>query len=64
MEGTPALLPIYNMHWLPVIHLNAFLLYTAAAPIILVIIPLIVDMATGHAAQDDIIVRRGTDISL
>ena len=36
----------------------------AAVPIILVIIPLIVDMATGHAMKDDIIVRRGADISL
>ena len=36
----------------------------AAVPIILVIIPLIVDMATGHAVADDIIVRRGADISL
>jgi hypothetical protein len=36
----------------------------AAVPVILVIIPLIVDLATGHAVADDIVVRRGAEISL
>ena len=42
-------------------------LFLAAVPILFVIIPLIVDLATGNSAADDIIVHRpnGTeDISL
>ncbi len=54
----------YNVCMHELMDMIVLLFKIAAAPVILVIIPLIVDLATGHAIADDIIVRRGAEISL
>ena len=54
--------------WLHGVDIINFLFLSSALPLLFVLIPLIVDLATGNSAADDIVVHRANssteDISL